>query len=294
VSDTVEVNIGGLLKAIGRAVFCKKETVMDGNKKVTKYKFSLKKLFATIMAIWAVEGFSLFIIEEAGQMVMFSTFPLQDVGQYDMIRERADTMRVLSKLGRTVNGAIGWTNPLMMVAYNQTWMAQDMYADSLDVLCGVNQGVAAAVNVQAPASSGSTVKTQTTTTLTPDFGPLGDVIIGPPDFTAPPQVAGAIVLDRAASMSEIAKWVGWGKTIIFPCTSISVAEKIVRAKSPFGFECIAFTKTGGPACEALKLVGNSWVAIQGEIEFYQQGGTYEIILNSPDDIQGTWPLVAGG
>jgi hypothetical protein len=290
VSDTVEVNVGALFKGIGRAIFCRRETVMEGKEKVTRYRFSLKKLFTAVMAIWAVTGFSLFIIEEAGQMVMFSTFPLQDVGQYDMIRERADTMRSLSGLGRAVNAAIGWTNPLMLIAYNQTWMAQDMYADSLEVLCAVNGGVAAQVDVKIPTSSAP--KTSTTSVVTPDFGPLGSVIIGPPDFTAPPVVPGAIVLDRADAMTEIAKWAGWGKTIIFPCTSIQVAEKIVRAKSPFGFEAIAFTKTGGPACEALKLVGNSWVAVQGEIEFYQQGGTYEIILNGPDDIQGTWPLTS--
>jgi hypothetical protein len=323
--EVQEVHVGRIFSALKKFFFYKKETHWEGGdqvftlmedevqghrafsgkikqgprKLVTNYSFKASRPFTKILAIWMLVGFSLFIVKESCDTVVWSTWPLQENSQYEMLHSRIVLLRTMLTVGKVINYSIGWTMPIFMVAYELNWQAQNAYADSLTILCSINATVKPPVDVvgkSAPSTAWAPdgKAGATPTTATPDYGQLTGVVVGPPEFNSPPVVPGAIVLDEAADMAEIAKWVGWGKTVIFPCTSTSIGASIVRAKSPFGFEAIAFTKSGGPACEALKSVGSLWVAVQGEIVFYQQGGTYEIILNTPQDIQGTWPLVAGG
>jgi len=263
----------------------------------------VKKSKLDLFRIWLAVGFSLFIIEEGIQTIMFSTFPLQDVNDYVRIASRASYIRTASTGGKVVNYMIGWTNPLMMYAYDQYWKAADMYADSLEVLCAVNGMITPGAEVTTSARGTPAVDIMNNdlvdtsgSTAVVDFGGLSSLVVGPPDWSNAPFLddESVIVINSAASLEQITPFtdfVGWMKTVVIPVTVVQPGSSVINAKSPFLFAITAFPRN--EICyNILKYVQNYWVAVNGEIGEFN--GSPQIILNSANQILGVKSMAPDG
>lgn len=68
--------------------------------------------------------FSLFICEEAIQVVMFGTWPAKEAQQWNLVLEGTDLMKRINRTARIINW-IGWVQPLAFFSYRS-------YAKSID------------------------------------------------------------------------------------------------------------------------------------------------------------------
>lgn len=87
-----------------------------------------------IMAVLSVMGiitFSLFILEESFQTVMFGTWPAQDAKRWDLVKAGTEHMRRIHTTINVVNYGIGWIQPFAFVSYREYAKASAFYIESL-------------------------------------------------------------------------------------------------------------------------------------------------------------------
>ena len=95
-----------------------------------RIKLVLQAFFAYITVAGLVT-FSLFILEESFQTVMFGTWPAQDARDWHLVKEGTDLMEDINGTIQTVNHAVGWIQPLAFMAYSAYHDAADYYVKGL-------------------------------------------------------------------------------------------------------------------------------------------------------------------
>jgi len=76
-------------------------------------------------------GFFCFILEEAFQTIMFSTWQSIDVGQWKTVAQACDLMEQDCKIMKWTLYTVGWINPLALISYRQYARAGDHYIKAL-------------------------------------------------------------------------------------------------------------------------------------------------------------------
>jgi len=88
-------------------------------------------VFAIYLSIAGLATFSLFILEEAFQTVMFGTWPAQDARRWDIVLEGTDLMEKMLKTMQIVNYSAGWIQPLAFISYRAYAQSEEFYIKSL-------------------------------------------------------------------------------------------------------------------------------------------------------------------
>jgi len=94
----------------------------------------LKKGLQMALAIVTILGlitFSLFILEEAFQTIMFGTWPAQDAQDWDTVLAGTDLMETTVTTLNVINYACGWLQPLAFIAYRSYGKAARFYIQGL-------------------------------------------------------------------------------------------------------------------------------------------------------------------
>ena len=86
-----------------------------------------------IVTILGLITFSLFIIEEAFQTIMFGTWPAQDAGDWDTVLEGTDLMEKAVFTMNVINYTCGWFQPLAFIAYRSYGKAARYYIKALRI-----------------------------------------------------------------------------------------------------------------------------------------------------------------
>lgn len=264
-----EISTAGALRGLRALFFEKRLRVNEQGEKKVVQKFSWGRFWK----IWLAVGFGLFIIEESFQTTMFSVWPLTDAGRFDLVANRIPVMRGMNTIGRVLNYTVGWTNPLMFVAYHQYFgpgKAGDQYIASLVAITESNgkknlATVAPATPVQGVGNT-----------------PLPDV----PNFGPKPAYPGAI------DCTETGPLVGFTRTVIVPVTSVrhlttKKGGPMVICATPTNFTLVAWDQA---ICDKADALREKWVVVSGELVAYE--GTVEIILNSWSQVLQVSELLA--
>ena len=101
--------------------------IKDANKKGTK----LLSYVLIILSVMSALAFFCFIIEEAFQTIMFSTWQSIDIGQWEAVAQACDLMEQDCKIMKWTLYTIGWINPLAFISYRQYAKAGDHYVKAL-------------------------------------------------------------------------------------------------------------------------------------------------------------------
>ena len=91
---------------------------------IQKFKAFLS-IFAVYMSFCGLAGFSLFIIEEASQQVVFSSWMSADSQDWETMNVSATLIEEFTKTMRVVNTLAGWFNPLTYISYSAYAKASD-------------------------------------------------------------------------------------------------------------------------------------------------------------------------
>ena len=260
----INLNLGGLKRALRGLLYVKKVKVVDG-KKTTVYKFSWRKTLKLWLAAQTLL-FALFMLEEAFQQTTFGNFPLGDVHRYDIMAKNVKAQRVIMTMGKYVNYVVGWTNPVFFIAYYATFnLAEPAYVRSMEAVIADHKGD------NTPPVISETVPVQTQSKVASK-----DL------FLPPPKVQGAILY------TEAKKWYGFRKTVIVAVTRVDTREKVAIAHTQGSFEIVAFPRQKA-AYDSIKDLEGKWVVVTGAIGMYHS--MYQIILDSPSQIIKTSPLL---
>lgn len=97
---------------------------------MSKIKSALQLALA-IVTILGLITFSLFILEESFQTIMFGTWPAQDAQDWDTVLMGTDLMETTINTMEIVNYACGWLQPLAFIAYRSYGKAARYYIKGL-------------------------------------------------------------------------------------------------------------------------------------------------------------------
>jgi hypothetical protein len=97
------------------------------------------KLFAAYIAVAGLFTFSMFILEEAFQTVMFGTWPAVDSGDWKLAKHGADTMEKVNWWLKGTTYVTGWVQPFALIAYGNYGRAGDYYIAGLRAKIFANQ-----------------------------------------------------------------------------------------------------------------------------------------------------------
>ena len=95
-----------------------------------KFK-DILQLSLAIVTILGLITFSLFILEESFQTVMFGTWPAQDAQDWDTVLAGTDLMEGIATTLNIINYACGWLQPLAFIAYRSYGKAARYYIKGL-------------------------------------------------------------------------------------------------------------------------------------------------------------------
>ena len=85
-----------------------------------------------VLTIIGVVTFSMFILEESLQTIMFGTWAAQDAQNWEHVLRGADAMGVTNRMLKIVTYGFGWVNPFAFVSYRHYSKATDYYIGSLE------------------------------------------------------------------------------------------------------------------------------------------------------------------
>jgi hypothetical protein len=88
-------------------------------------------VFAMYLSIAGLVTFSLFMLEESYQTVMFGTWPAQDAQRWDIVLEGTDLMEKMMHTMNIVNYSCGWVQPLAFISYRAYAESEEFYIKSL-------------------------------------------------------------------------------------------------------------------------------------------------------------------
>lgn len=89
------------------------------------------QLALAIVTILGLITFSLFILEESFQTVMFGTWPAQDAQDWDTVMAGTDLMEGIVTTLAVINYTCGWLQPLAFVSYRSYGKAARYYIQGL-------------------------------------------------------------------------------------------------------------------------------------------------------------------
>ncbi len=88
-------------------------------------------IFAMYLSVAGLVTFSLFMLEESYQTVMFGTWPAQDAQRWDVVLDGTDLMEKITKTMKIVNYSCGWIQPLAFISYSAYAKSADYYIKAL-------------------------------------------------------------------------------------------------------------------------------------------------------------------
>ena len=88
-------------------------------------------VFAMYLSIAGLVTFSLFMLEESYQTVMFGTWPAQDAQRWDIVLDGTDLMEKMLQTMKVVNYSCGWIQPLAFISYRAYEQSGRYYIKSL-------------------------------------------------------------------------------------------------------------------------------------------------------------------
>jgi hypothetical protein len=85
-------------------------------------------IIATIyLSLVGIVTFSMFILEESIQTVIFGTWPAKNVHQWHLVLRGTDTIRGINKTMKIINYSAGWFQPFAFFSYRAYSKATDFY-----------------------------------------------------------------------------------------------------------------------------------------------------------------------
>ena len=76
--------------------------------------------------------FSLFILEESAQVVIFGTWPARSTRDYEHLLRGAELLSSINTAIRCINYSVGWIQPLSFISYWKYSQALSYYTESLN------------------------------------------------------------------------------------------------------------------------------------------------------------------
>jgi len=104
--------------------------------KRSKISKAIRICLATMAGYLSIIGlvtFSLFIMEESLQTIMFGTWAAQEAKDWKLVLDGCDKMRQINKLINKTNRTVGWIQPISYLAYRSYAESADYYTRSLEV-----------------------------------------------------------------------------------------------------------------------------------------------------------------
>lgn len=87
---------------------------------------------AIYLSIAGLSSFSMFIIEESFQTVMFGTWQAVNAQDWALVKKGAVAMGGINKTLKAVNYSTGWINLLSFLSYYDYGVASDYYVEALN------------------------------------------------------------------------------------------------------------------------------------------------------------------
>jgi len=84
-------------------------------------------MIAIIISMMGIITFSLFILEESFQTVMFGSWPAQDAKEWRLAKRAIEVQKPIIFAMKAVNWSVGWLQPLGFVAYNAYIRSAEFY-----------------------------------------------------------------------------------------------------------------------------------------------------------------------
>jgi hypothetical protein len=97
-----------------------------------------KTILTILMAYITIAGlvtFSLFILEESFQTVMFGTWSAQDAKRWDIVKMGCDLMDKTARTIHLLNYTLGWIQPIAFISYRFYAISSSYYVKSLRAKC---------------------------------------------------------------------------------------------------------------------------------------------------------------
>ena len=85
-----------------------------------------------VLTIMGVVTFSLFILEEAMQTIMFGTWAAQDAKNWPLVLKGADMNRRINDTMKAMAKWFGWIQPFAWIAYSSYGESMDYYIEALE------------------------------------------------------------------------------------------------------------------------------------------------------------------
>ena len=85
------------------------------------------QMIAIIISMMGIVTFSLFILEESFQTVMFGSWPAQDAKEWRVAKRGVEVQKPIIFAMKAVNWSVGWIQPLGFVAYNAYIRSAEFY-----------------------------------------------------------------------------------------------------------------------------------------------------------------------
>ena len=101
--------------------------------KMSKFIKVALTIIATYISLIGLVTFSLFIMEEGLQTIMFGTWAAQEAKDWKLVLDGCDKMRQIEKLIRRTNRTLGWVQPLSYLAYKSYADSTEYYIRSLEM-----------------------------------------------------------------------------------------------------------------------------------------------------------------
>lgn len=92
------------------------------------------KIFFFYMAFAGIFSFSCFLIEEMQQVTIWSGFPSQDTGRYDLLKENCELLARSNKTAKFINKWFVWMLPPQQIAYRYYFESIDQYIKNIEGL----------------------------------------------------------------------------------------------------------------------------------------------------------------
>ena len=88
-------------------------------------------MMVAILSIMGIVTFSLFILEESFQTIMFGTWPAKNAKRWDVVMEGTIMMEKVANMMEVVNNWAGWIQPLAYISYGSYAKSADFYIKGL-------------------------------------------------------------------------------------------------------------------------------------------------------------------
>lgn len=102
---------------------------------ITKYMTGkIKRVLSIVLTylfIVSTATFACFILEESGQVFIWSTWPAKDVGRWDLVKNGLEGMKKSRQTLNLINYSLGWLNPLAFLSYRAFANSVNSYEDAL-------------------------------------------------------------------------------------------------------------------------------------------------------------------